>query len=175
MIIDCHCHAGKGDRMTAPWNTDAVIEPYLRRAHHEGIDKTIVVSIFHSDYNKANAEVARIIARHPGRLIGFVYVHATRDAGRIFQMVANAVRKWRFRGIKVHGYEAMPTREVCEVARAFRLPIFIDVISRPEVIDMLAPPTGGLSDRPLSQRLRRYFDRPPLRLHRRGCQAGGTA
>jgi predicted TIM-barrel fold metal-dependent hydrolase len=139
MIIDCHCHAGKGDRMTAPWNTDAAIEPYLRRAHHEGIDKTIVVSIFHSDYNKANAEVARIIARHPGRLIGFVYVHATRDAGRIFQMVANAVRKWRFRGIKVHGYEAMPTREVCEVARAFRLPIFIDVISRPEVIDMLAP------------------------------------
>jgi predicted TIM-barrel fold metal-dependent hydrolase len=46
---------------------------------------------------------------------------------------------WRFRGIKIHGYEAMPTREVCEVARAFRLPIFIDVVSRPEVIDMLAP------------------------------------
>jgi hypothetical protein len=139
MIIDCHCHAGKGDRLTAPWNTEAAIEPYLRRARAAGIDKTIVVATFHSNYNKANAEVARIIARYPGRLIGFAFVHATRDAGRIFPMVQSAVSKWRFRGIKIHGFEAMPTREVCETARAFRLPIFVDVISRPEVMDMLAP------------------------------------
>jgi hypothetical protein len=139
MIIDCHCHAGKGDRMTAPWNTEAAIEPYLRRARAAGIDRTIVVATFHSNYNKANAEVARIIARYPGRLIGFAFVHATRDAGRIFPMVQSAVSKWRFRGIKIHGFEAMPTREVCETARAFRLPIFVDVVSRPEVMDMLAP------------------------------------
>ena len=139
MIIDCHCHAGKGDRLTAPWNTEANIENYLRRARTAGIAKTVVVAAFHSDYAKANAEVARIVARHPGRLIGFVFVHATRDAGRIFRMVATALRRWRFRGIKIHGYEAMPTREVCDTARAFRLPIFVDVISRPEVIDMLAP------------------------------------
>jgi predicted TIM-barrel fold metal-dependent hydrolase len=139
MIIDCHCHAGKGDRMTAPWNTEAAIEPYLRRARAAGIDRTIVVAAFRSDYNKANAEVARIVARYSNRLIGFAFVHATRDAGRIFSMVQLAVRKWRFRGIKVHGFEAMPTREVCETARAFRLPIFVDVISRPEVMDMLAP------------------------------------
>jgi predicted TIM-barrel fold metal-dependent hydrolase len=139
MIIDCHCHAGKGDRLTAPWNTEAAIGPYLRRARTAGIDKTIVVGAFHSDYHKMNAEVARIIARYPRRLIGFVFVHATRDAGRIFRMVEHAVSKWRFRGIKIHGFEAMPTREVCETARAFRLPIFVDVVSRPEVIDMLAP------------------------------------
>jgi predicted TIM-barrel fold metal-dependent hydrolase len=139
MIIDCHCHAGKGDRMTAPWNTEAAIEPYLRRARDAGIAKTIVVATFHSDYNKANAQVARIIARYPSRLIGFVFVHATRDAGRIFHMVERACRNWRFRGIKVHGFEAMPTREVCETARIFRLPVFVDVISRPEVMDMLAP------------------------------------
>ena len=139
MIIDCHCHAGRGDRMTAPWNTEAAIGAYLRRARAAGIDKTVVVGAFHSDYNKMNAEVARIIARHPGRLIGFVFVHATRDAGRVFPMVQRAARRWRFRGIKIHGFEAMPTREVCETARAFRLPIFVDVVSRPEVIDMLAP------------------------------------
>jgi hypothetical protein len=145
MIIDCHCHAGKGDRLTAPWNTEAAIEPYLRRALAAGIDKTIVVAAFHSNYNQANAEVARIIARHPDRLIGFAFVHAIRDAGRIFTMVARAGRKWRFRGIKIHGFEAMPTREVCETARAFRMPIFIDVISRPEVIDMLAPQYPGVN------------------------------
>lgn len=139
MIIDCHCHAGKGDRMTAPWNTEAAIGPYLRRARAVGIAKTIVMAAFNNDYNKANVDLANIIARYPDRLIGFAFVHAIRDAGRIFSMVEHAVRKWRFRGIKIHGVEAMPTREVCETARAFRLPILVDVISRPEVMDMLAP------------------------------------
>jgi predicted TIM-barrel fold metal-dependent hydrolase len=139
MVIDCHCHAGKGDYMTAPWSTDAPIEPYLRRAKAAGIDKTVVFAPFHSDYAQANADVARIVAKHADRLIGFAFVHAVRDAGRIFQMVERAVKKWRFRGIKLHGYEAMPTREVCEAARAFHLPLLADVIGRAEVVDMLAP------------------------------------
>jgi predicted TIM-barrel fold metal-dependent hydrolase len=33
----------------------------------------------------------------------------------------------------------MPSREVCETARAFRLPVLVDIISRPEVVDMFAP------------------------------------
>jgi predicted TIM-barrel fold metal-dependent hydrolase len=139
MVIDCHCHTGKGDRMTAPWNTDAPIEPYLRRARAAGIDKTIMFAAFHSDYAQANAQVAGIIAQHPGRLLGFAFVHAKRDAGRIFRMVERAVKSWRFRGIKVHGHEAMPTREVCETARTFRLPMLVDVAGRTEVVEMLAP------------------------------------
>jgi predicted TIM-barrel fold metal-dependent hydrolase len=139
MIVDCHCHAGKGDKLTAPWNTDARIEPYLRRARAAGIDKTIVFSAFHSDYATGNSQVARIVARYPERLIGFVMVHAKHDAGRIFEMVRGAVSKWRFRGIKVHGLEAPPTREVCDAARAFGLPVLIDVGNRPHQVDMFAP------------------------------------
>ena len=138
MIVDCHCHAGKGDRMTAPWNTDAPIEPYLRRARRAGIGKTVVFAPFHSDYDEANRHVARIVARYPTRLIGFAFVHASRDAGRILPMVERA-RKWGFRGIKLHGFEAMPTREVCEAARAFKMPLLADVVGRAEVVDMLAP------------------------------------
>jgi predicted TIM-barrel fold metal-dependent hydrolase len=139
VIIDAHCHAGRGDQLTAPWNTIAPLGKYLRRATSAGIDKTIVVPAFHSDYDLANAELARIIAHHPGRLIGFVFVHTGRDAGRISEMVAHAVRRWRFRGIKVHGSEGMPTREACEAARAFRLPMLVDVVGRPHVIDQFAP------------------------------------
>jgi predicted TIM-barrel fold metal-dependent hydrolase len=138
MIVDCHCHAGKGDRMTAPWNTDAPIGPYLRRARRAGIRKTVVFAPFHSDYNVANREVARIVAQHPERLIGFAFVHASRDAGRIMEMVARA-RSWGFRGIKSHGFEAMPTRELCQVARAFKMPLLTDVIGHAEVVDLLAP------------------------------------
>lgn len=127
--------------MTAPWTTTAPLTAYLRRARAAGIDRTIVFSLFHTDYAEANAQVARIIASHPGRgrLIGFAFVHAVRDAGRIFSMVERAVKRWNFRGIKVHGFEAMPTREVCETARAFRLPLLVDVGGQTQVIDMFAP------------------------------------
>jgi uncharacterized protein len=138
MIIDCHCHAGKGDLLTAPWNTDAPLEPYLTRARRAGIDRTIVFPAFHTDYAAANEQLARIIARHPGRLIGFAFVEANRDAGRIWDLIRRAVTQYRFRGIKVHGAESMPTREVCEAARAFHLPVLVDVTGKTQVIEMLA-------------------------------------
>jgi predicted TIM-barrel fold metal-dependent hydrolase len=138
MIVDCHCHAGTGDILTAPWNTTAPLKAYLRRARAAGIDRTVVFAPFHSDYAIANAEVARIVSRSHGRLVGFAFVHPTRDAGRIDQMVRRAVRQWGFRGIKVHGFDAMPTREVCEVARSLRLPVLVDVFGRAEAVEMFA-------------------------------------
>ena len=139
MIIDFHCHAGTGDLMSAPASTSAPIEPYLRRARAAGIHKTVVVAPFHSDYHKANTQVARIVSRYPERLIGFAFIHARRDSGRIKEMVREAVTRWGFCGIKVHGVDAMPTREVCEAARAYRLPLLIDVVGKAHVVDMLAP------------------------------------
>jgi|SRR6185437_15945079 len=144
MIVDCHCHAGIGDAMTAPWNTDAPIEPYLRRAREAGIDKTVVFAPFHSDYEVANRYVARIVRRYRPRLIGFAFVHAVRDAGRILAMLTRA-RRWGFLGIKAHGFEAMPTRELCEAARALGMPLLIDVVSRAEVIDLLASRFPGVN------------------------------
>ena len=93
---------------------------------------------FHSNYASANAQVARLVARFPKSLIGFAFVHPRNDAGRIYQMVNQAVTRWGFRGIKVHGYDAMPTREVCEAARAFRVPLLVDVVGRASVVEMLA-------------------------------------
>lgn len=139
MMIDCHCHAGKAGALTAPWTTDAPLTAYLRRARAAGIDRTIIFALFQHNYARANARVARIVASQPDRLIGFAFVNAKRDAGRIFQMVGSAVKRWQFRGIKVHGFDAMPTREVCETARAFRLPVLVDVAGKTHVIEMFAP------------------------------------
>src|SRR5690348_1528200 len=139
MIIDSHCHAGTGDLMTAPWNTNAPIEPYLRRARKAGIERTIVVAAFHSDYHKANAQLARIVQKYAPRLVAFAFVHARRDAGRICNMVRHALEEWGFRGIKVHGHDAMLTREICDTARALRLPVLVDVVAQASVVDMFAP------------------------------------
>ncbi len=125
--------------LNAPATTDAPLEKYFRRARAAGIHQTIVVSAFHRDYHEANAQVARIVARHPERLIGFAFVHARRDRGRLRTMIGQAVRQWGFRGVKVHGAEALPNREVCEAVRALGVPMLVDVTGRAEVMEMVAP------------------------------------
>lgn len=139
MIIDCHCHAGKGDLLTGPWDTDAPIELYLKRAETAGIGKTVIFSPFHSNYAQANANTAKIVAHYPGRFIGFAFVNARRDRGRIHQIVQQAVTQWGFCGIKVHRMDGPATREICEVARIFRLPVLYDPVGQIDLIDLLAP------------------------------------
>ena len=46
MIIDCHCHAGKGDGLTGPWDTAAPLSRYLLRASRAGIDRTVLFAAF---------------------------------------------------------------------------------------------------------------------------------
>jgi uncharacterized protein len=125
--------------LNAPWSTEAPLDKYLPRARAAGIHKTIVIPPGHSNYAEANAQLARIVARHPDRLIGFASVHARRDAGRIFELVARAVREYGFRGLKVHGYDAAPTREVCEAVRRLRIPLLVDVVGRAYLVELLAP------------------------------------
>ncbi len=139
MIIDGHCHAGRGEALTAPWNSSAGLGDYLRRAEAAGIGRTVVMPVFHSDSRRANAEVARVVARHPGRLIGFGWVHARRDAGRVGDLVGEAVVEHGLRGLKAHRNEAPIGREVCEAARQWRLPVVYDVASRPHALDLLLP------------------------------------
>jgi predicted TIM-barrel fold metal-dependent hydrolase len=138
MIIDCHCHAGKGDIMTAPWNTDAPLGAYLRRARQAGIKRSVVFPVFQSDYSTGNRDVARLVASLPSRLIGFAMVHAGRDAGHVREMIREAVLRHGFRGVKVHGLEHMPTREVCEAVREFNVPLLVDIAGKAHVIDMFA-------------------------------------
>jgi predicted TIM-barrel fold metal-dependent hydrolase len=138
MIIDCHCHAGKGDGLTGPWDTSAPIEAYLRQARAAGIHKTVIFPPFHSDYARANRELARIAARHPGRFICFAAGHASRDAGRLRDMLEQAVRQWGFCGVKVHRLEAPATREVCEAAQALKIPVLYDVVGRAHLVELLA-------------------------------------
>jgi uncharacterized protein len=136
-VIDCHCHAGKGDGLTGPWDTDASLDAYAERAAEAGIDRTVLFAVFHSDYAIANREVARIVARRRDRYLGFAFVHSTRDAGRVFALVQEAVR-FGFAGIKVHRYDARITREVCEVARSFGLPVLYDVMGEVASVTLLA-------------------------------------
>ncbi len=138
MIIDSHCHAGKGDGLTGPWDTNAKLDRYLRRASKAGIMRTVLFPAFHSNYREANRKIAEIVASNPQRFYGYAMVHPERDAGRIALMVREVVEGYRFCGIKVHRHDARITREICEVARAYALPILYDVMGETSVVELLA-------------------------------------
>lgn len=138
MIIDSHCHAGTGDGLVGPWDTRASLKEYLPRAARAGIERTVLLAAFHSDYRAANREVARIVSSRPDRFYGFAFVHAERDRGRISEMVREAVEEYGFRGIKVHRHDGRITREICETARAFSLPVLYDPMGEVSPIELLA-------------------------------------
>lgn len=138
MIIDAHCHAGKGDGLSGPWDTEAPLDQYLHYASESKIARTIVFPAFHTDYAVANRAVAGLVARYPRRLWGFAFIHAERDRGHVFEMVQTAVKQYGFRGIKVHRRDAPISREICEAASHFNLPVLYDVVDEVASIELFA-------------------------------------
>lgn len=138
LIIDCHCHNGPGDGFTGPWDTRAPLKDYMQWALQAGIRKTVLFAAFHSDYAVANKQVARTVANHPDKFYGFAFVHAIRDKGRIKKMVGTAVTEYGFVGIKAHRIDATISREICEAARLFGIPVLYDVYGDVASIDLFA-------------------------------------
>jgi predicted TIM-barrel fold metal-dependent hydrolase len=138
LIIDAHCHAGKGDGLTGPWDTSAPLNNFLRWSQEAGIQRTNLFAAFHSDYAKANAAVSAIVNKRPDRFYGFAFVHAVNDRGRVFDLVNKAVTQYGFCGIKVHRHDARISREIGEVARYFSLPVLYDVVGEVSMIELLA-------------------------------------
>jgi uncharacterized protein len=138
LIIDAHCHAGKGDGFTGPWDTRASLKNFLSWSKNAGIGKTNLFAAFHSDYSVANAEVSSIVNSNPDRFFGFAFVHSIHDRGRVFELVKRAVTVYGFCGIKVHRHDARISREICESARYFSIPVLYDVVGEVSMIELLA-------------------------------------
>ncbi len=136
-IVDGHCHVGRGDALTGPWDV-ALLGPYLRRAAAAGIARTVLFSVFHSDYAVANRRVARVVASRPDRFVGLAFVHAARDAGRVAELVHEAVVGFGFRGLKVHRHDAPLTPEVARVAQRFRVPVLYDPMGDVAPLELFA-------------------------------------
>src|SRR6185295_15959829 len=111
---------------------------YQQWARRAGIDRTIIFAAFANDYRRANREVAGIIASHPDRLMGFAFVHPVLDKGRVDSMIREAVFNLGLMGIKVHRHDARITREICEAARRYRLPVLYDVMGEVSAAEILA-------------------------------------
>ena len=65
VVIDAHCHAGKGDGLTGPWDTDASLGDYCPRAAAAGITRTVLFRRSTPTTPGRTAEVARSSRRCP--------------------------------------------------------------------------------------------------------------
>jgi uncharacterized protein len=137
VIIDGHCHAGRAEALTAPWTTGAPLCAYLRRARAAGIGRTLLMPIFPAQTRQANRELARIVASDRQRFLGFAWINARRDAGEVGELLDDALARGLC-GVKVHGHEGSPGREVCEAAAERGLPVLVDVAGRAHQIDLFA-------------------------------------
>jgi hypothetical protein len=98
----------------------------------------VLFAAFHSDYRAANRQIARLVAARPDRFYGFAFVHPVHDRGRVASLVGEAVEVYGFAGLKVHRYDARITREICDVARHYRLPVLYDVMGEVIACELLA-------------------------------------
>ncbi|MFK4088244.1 amidohydrolase family protein [Kribbella sp. NPDC020789] len=135
LIIDAHCHAGLGDGLTGPWDTNAALDAYRGRAREAGIDRTVLLAPLTSDYQQANRAVGLMVRAEPRRYLGFAFVNPVTDRGRIADLVDEA-RTWGACGIKVHWRDGRITREVAEVARRRNLPILYDPAGDTATVEM---------------------------------------
>src|SRR4051794_19090919 len=120
LVIDAHCHAGKGEAMSAPWTSFADPEVTLRRAEQAGIDRTVIFPIENPTYERANEEIARLVAEHPGKFIGFAKNDPDREASRTDRLLTPEGKKLGLKGLKLH---KTPTREVLDVVEDLGIPI----------------------------------------------------
>ena len=65
-MIDAHCHAGHGDGLSGPFDTDASLDRYDVRAREAGVDGTVLLGpALTSDYRRANREEAALVRANP--------------------------------------------------------------------------------------------------------------
>jgi len=120
LVIDAHCHAGRGEAMSAPWTTRADPEITLRHMAEAGIDRAILFPINNTEYEKPNLEIAEICGRYPGKFIGFAKHDPQAEAGRIRALLRREVESLGLKGLKLH---RLPTREVLDTVAELGIPI----------------------------------------------------
>ncbi len=120
LVIDAHCHAGRGQAMSAPWTTRADVEVTLHHMEEAGIDRTVVFPINNTDYEKPNQEIAEICGRHPGKFIGFAKHDPQTEPGRLGPKLRREVESLGLKGLKLH---RLPTRELLDAVAELGIPV----------------------------------------------------
>lgn len=126
MIIDGHVHVGT----SVFFHISADADFLVRLADELSFDKLFVTELnaLFYDMSAGNDALARQIAQHPDRLIGYASIPTPRLGQRSVDEVRRCYEKHGFRGLKIYSHPeasiAEPgTAELLEAAAEFDMPI----------------------------------------------------
>lgn len=126
MIIDGHVHVGT----SVFFHMSADADFLVRLADELSFDKLFVTELnaLFYDMSAGNDALARHIAQHPDRLIGYASIPTPRLGQRSVEEVRRCYEKHGFRGLKIYSHPeasiAEPgTAELLEAAAEFDMPI----------------------------------------------------
>jgi predicted TIM-barrel fold metal-dependent hydrolase len=143
-VIDFHGHVGRWDQY------GMIDDPYLmlRAMDSAGIDKSCLFNIFHPDGTTGNDLLARFVAQHPDRFIGFAYVSPTLPE-RMIPELERAIDGLKFPAIKLYPpYAPWPFNQpqwqpIYEFANERGLAVLFHTdggeLSRPRYLSEIAP------------------------------------
>ena len=143
-IIDFHGHVGR-------WEQYGMVDDPALMLHamdSAGIDKSCLFNIFHPDGTTGNDLLARFVAQHPDRFIGFAYVSPTMPE-RMIPELTRAINELKFPAIKIYPpYASWPLNQpqwqsIYEFANERGLTIITHTdggtLSRPRYLAEIAP------------------------------------
>ncbi|MEE2709348.1 MAG: amidohydrolase family protein [Gemmatimonadota bacterium] len=143
-IIDFHGHVGRWDRLGM--DDDPVL--MLHAMDKVGIDVSCLFAIFHPDGMTGNDLLARFIAQHPDRFVGFAYVSPTMPE-RMIPELTRAIDELKFLAIKLYPpytpwpFNQEPWHPIYEFANERGLAIIFHtdhfLNNRPRYFEELAP------------------------------------
>ena len=121
LVVDCHAQVGTGESWAQPRApVDYRLDAVLSRAAEAGIDRSCIMAPRNESYEEKNREVARLVEKHPEKLIGFAVHSPQRETGRLEQMLVEEIKVMGLKGVKSDGH---PTRELLDVAAEFKIPV----------------------------------------------------
>jgi uncharacterized protein len=132
MIIDSHAHMGKGFYQDDPIQSKIPPERVLKMAREAGVDKTVVFPVNYPEYSGAMTEIFEAVSAYPDELIGYARVNP--DNADAIEVLANAIERYRFRGLKLHPgndkfkVDSPRTRACLDRAREYGIPVLFDPV-----------------------------------------------
>lgn len=143
-VIDFHGHVGRWDR----WGMRDDPSLMLHAMDKAGIDVSCLFAIFHPDGTTGNDILARFVAKHPDRFVGFAYVSPTMPEGMIPELT-RAIDELKFVAIKLYPpytpwpFDQEPWHPIYEFANERGLTIILHtdhlLNNRPRYFESLAP------------------------------------
>lgn len=121
MIIDVHCHIGRGDFLNDQFQMDTGAEVILKQQQEANVDKTVIFPQKRIEYRTANEEISDFCKAHPS-FIGFGRVAAAGDDAP--EQVEYAVKELGLKGIKIHMMDGFPpTRKAMDKIEDLQVPV----------------------------------------------------